>query len=74
MAIITGASSGIGKEFAQQLASQKCNLILVARREQRLQEIQQELQEKFNVQVEYIVADLSEVNSYQSIYDQSRST
>jgi short-subunit dehydrogenase len=70
-AIITGASSGIGKEFAQQLASQKCNLILVARREQRLQEIQQELQEKFNVQVEYIVADLSEVNSYQSIYDQA---
>ena len=69
--IITGASSGIGKEFAEQLAQKESNIILVARREQKLAEIQAELKEKYNVQVEYIVADLSEQASYQEVFTQA---
>lgn len=42
-ALITGASAGIGREFAQQLAARAGKLILVARREQRLQELRDKL-------------------------------
>jgi short-subunit dehydrogenase len=42
-ALITGASAGIGREFAQQLASRARSLILVARREERLNELRDEL-------------------------------
>src|SRR5438105_6559572 len=42
-ALITGASAGIGREFAQQLALRTRTLVLVARREQRLNELRDEL-------------------------------
>ena len=42
-ALITGASSGIGLDIARYLASQKCELILVARNKEKLEEIQQKL-------------------------------
>lgn len=44
-ALITGATSGIGPEWARQLAAKKYNIILVARRESALDEIAQELGE-----------------------------
>jgi short-subunit dehydrogenase len=44
-ALITGASSGIGREFARQLAPRAGTLVLVARREQRLNELRDELQQ-----------------------------
>ncbi|MEZ5472300.1 MAG: SDR family oxidoreductase [Marinicella sp.] len=58
-ALITGASAGIGAEFAQQLAAAGYSLLLVARREDKLLEIQSALQEKFNIECRYIVKDLS---------------
>ena len=47
VALITGASSGIGKELAKIHAQNKGDLILVARRKNKLQELKKELEEKF---------------------------
>jgi len=61
--IITGASSGIGYEMANQLAAQKKNLILVARTENKLQQMQAELMERYSISVQYYATDLSNVNA-----------
>lgn len=57
-ALITGASSGIGEEFARQLAAEGMHLILAARREDRLQSIAEDLRSAHGVQVEVIPVDL----------------
>lgn len=58
--VITGASSGLGWEFAQQYAAQGNNLIITARREQRLDSLAGLLRQQFQISVEIIVADLSQ--------------
>jgi uncharacterized protein len=58
--LITGASSGIGEEFARQLAAEKHNLVLVARSEKALHELCDELMLKHNVIAHYFVLDLAE--------------
>ena len=62
-ALITGASSGIGREFARQIAASGIHLVLVARRETLLKEIGAELTKEFRVEHRVIVADLSEDGS-----------
>ncbi len=57
-ALITGGSSGLGLTFAKSLADKGVNLVLVARNEQRLKQVCQELQTRYGVQCEYIVANL----------------
>jgi short-subunit dehydrogenase len=59
VAIITGASTGIGKELARIHAQKKGDLILVARRKTLLESLRDELQLKYKVQVEVIEMDLS---------------
>src|SRR5258705_5384883 len=59
-ALVTGASSGIGKEFARQIAASWINVVLVARREKLLDEVGQGLANGFNVQYRNVVADLSQ--------------
>jgi len=60
-ALITGASAGIGREFARQLASRARSLVLIARREERLNELRNELRDR-NAQltVHVRVVDLCE--------------
>lgn len=57
-AVVTGASSGIGKVFAKRLAEEGYSLVLTARRQERLQELADELKEKGTI-CEIITADLS---------------
>jgi len=58
-ALVTGASAGIGAEFARQLAALGLNLILIARRQQRLKELAQELEDKNKIQARIVAIDLS---------------
>jgi short-subunit dehydrogenase len=58
--LITGASSGIGAEFARQLAARGMHCVLVARRHDRLQSLAQELEEANGIRCEIVSADLSQ--------------
>lgn len=70
VALITGASSGIGKELARLHASKGNDLVIVARREQALAELASELESQHGIRVVCIAADLSDPNSPQRVYDQ----
>jgi short-subunit dehydrogenase len=61
--LITGASSGIGAEIARQLAERGLGVTLVARREDRLQELADEITEEYGVRAETIAADVSDADS-----------
>lgn len=58
-ALVTGASYGIGAEFARQLAAKKTNLVLVARSGDKLQELAQQLQSEYDIQAYAIAQDLT---------------
>lgn len=57
-ALVTGASTGLGEEFARQLASRGCNLILAARSEDKLKRLAVELQLSRKTEVAVMPADL----------------
>ena len=61
-ALVTGGSSGIGAEFARQLAAMGLNLLLVARREERLQQLVDELTTAYGVEVRLLAQDLASVD------------
>ena len=63
-ALITGASSGIGLDMARYLATKKCELILVSRNKEKLEEIQETLPTKVTI----IVADLSQEQRVKELY------
>jgi short-subunit dehydrogenase len=66
-AVITGASTGIGRRFAQLLAGKGYDLVLVARDENRLKETAVELEKEFGITCEILAADLSTVNGSKSV-------
>jgi uncharacterized protein len=59
VALITGASAGLGAEFARQLAARGADLILTARREERLIELAKELQTEHGAHSDLLIADLA---------------
>jgi short-subunit dehydrogenase len=75
-ALITGASAGIGREFAQQLATRARSLVLVARRRERLEELRDELIRRdpnLNVHVRVVdLADKSQVDQLVAWLDQEK--
>lgn len=71
--LITGASSGIGKELARIHAEKGRDLIIIARRESELKELKAELEGKHGVEVMVIAKDLAAPAAGQEIYDQVKS-
>jgi len=73
VALITGASSGIGKELAYYHAEKGGDLVLVARSESILNDIRADLEKSHNVKVKVIRADLSEPDSASKIFEATES-
>lgn len=59
LALITGASSGIGWAYAERLAAEGHDLVVVARRAERLEDLKDRLEAAYGVEVHPLVADLS---------------
>lgn len=70
IALITGASSGIGKELAKNLAGRGFNLILVARRPAKLKEVKEEIGMFSDVKIKLICRDLSKPEQCVDLYRQ----
>ena len=68
LALVTGASDGIGAEFVEILAGRGYDLILVARREEKLNELAVRLNDEFGVECTAMVADLSEPKAAQNLF------
>ena len=72
IALITGASGGIGMELARIHASKGNDLVIVARSEEKLVALKHELESAFRVKVWVIVEDLSSPESAKRIYNQTQ--
>ena len=70
--LITGASSGIGEAFARKLAAQGHDLLLVARSEDKLIALCNELGLNYNVRAQYFVADLSQPDAPARLFAETR--
>ncbi|MDR1478788.1 MAG: SDR family NAD(P)-dependent oxidoreductase [Planctomycetaceae bacterium] len=67
LAVVTGASDGLGKEFACQLAADGYDLLLVARRGNLLEEVKSQIEQQYGVKVEVFVCDLSRADEVRSL-------
>lgn len=67
-ALITGASKGIGRAIAKEMASRKVNILLVARSENLLASLAEEIERDYHVQCHYLVTDLSTEEAPGEIY------
>ena len=68
--LITGTTSGIGKALAEKFASEKMNVILVARDRKKLEQQQSFLQNQYQVKVNYILYDLTKEDAVDFIIEQ----
>ena len=71
-ALLTGASSGIGKAMAQQLAAAQVNLVLVARNEKRMAKHAKSLTERYGVDVQVLAADLADIAQLELVEQRAR--
>ncbi|MGA0556680.1 SDR family NAD(P)-dependent oxidoreductase [Larkinella sp. VNQ87] len=68
-AVVTGASSGIGQELAEQLADAGLNLLISARRADRLEQVAQRLRADYGVEVRSVPADMAELADRQRLLE-----
>ncbi len=69
LALVTGGSSGLGVEFAKALANQGANIALIARREEKLKEVQKEIEE-LGVTCHYYVCDVMQTEQIENAVEQ----
>ncbi len=67
-ALVTGASSGIGKTLAEEMAAKGINLVLVARSEDVLYALAEELKQRHGIRADVVVQDLTEPDAAQAVY------
>ncbi len=72
LAVVTGASGGLGREFARQLAGGGYNLVLSGRRVERLESLAAELRQHYHIQVAVLLADLAKTDELQALEDELR--
>ncbi|MDQ6609785.1 MAG: SDR family NAD(P)-dependent oxidoreductase, partial [Bacteroidota bacterium] len=68
-ALITGASKGIGKIIAQNLAAKGYSLLLVARSNDLLAEVASEIRDMYKVEVHFLAIDLSDTTAPQHVFN-----
>src|SRR5688572_19461026 len=71
-ALVTGASKGIGKAIAMELASRKKDILLVSRNASQLRELAIEIRQKFGVTVDYFALDRSEKSAAALVFNWCR--
>lgn len=71
-ALITGASAGLGSEFARQLAGRGKNLVLVARRAGPMEQLAADLRESHGVEVDVLTADMSVPGAPAELYEETQ--
>lgn len=69
-ALVTGASSGLGVDFAQQLAAMGCHLVLVARREAELRSLAERVKHNHSVETMVYAMDLTAEGAVERLYDE----
>jgi short-subunit dehydrogenase len=72
-ALVTGASSGLGADFARELARHEAHLVLVARRRNRLEALASELAERHGVRTRVVALDLARPDAPRQLHEQMRS-
>jgi uncharacterized protein len=72
LAVITGASSGIGTAFARKLGARGYNLLLVARREDRLRALARQLMDDYRISADVLVADLTADQDLEAVAERVR--
>ena len=73
IALVTGASSGIGRDMARALAHSGYDLIITARNKEKMQDLKEELEKKVNINVDIMPRDLSKVEECESLYNEVKS-
>lgn len=69
VALVTGASSGIGRDIAKELAKRNYDLVIVARDENALNQVKKEIEDIYNVKVEIKKTDLSNMEECKKLYN-----
>ena len=70
LALVTGASSGIGRDIAREIAKRKYDVIIVARNEKALQELKEELEREYKVKVYIKIIDLTARDNCIKLYNE----